>query len=34
MLPPPYQRPPGAEIPAMGFSAVLKILVMVDLLSS
>src|SRR6266852_5417006 len=27
MLPPPYQRPPGAEIPAMGFSVVLKILV-------
>jgi hypothetical protein len=27
VLPPPYQRPPGAEIPAMGFAAVLKSLV-------
>jgi hypothetical protein len=27
MLPPLYQRPPGAECPAMGFSVVLKILV-------
>jgi hypothetical protein len=34
MLPPPYQRPPGAEIPAMGFAVVLKILVKANLLSS
>jgi hypothetical protein len=24
VLPPPYQRPPGAEFPAMGFSVELK----------
>jgi hypothetical protein len=34
VLPPPYQRPPGAEIPAMGFAATLKILVKANLLSS
>jgi hypothetical protein len=34
VLPPPYQRPPGAEIPAMGFAVVLKILVKANLLSS
>jgi hypothetical protein len=34
VLPPPYQRPPGAEIPAMGFAEVLKILVKASLLSS
>jgi hypothetical protein len=27
VLPPLYQRPPGAEIPAMGFSVLLKSLV-------
>jgi hypothetical protein len=27
VLPPPYQQPPGAEFPAMGFSVELKILV-------
>lgn len=32
VLPPPYQRPPGAEIPAMGFAATLKILVKANLL--
>jgi hypothetical protein len=31
MLPPPYQRPPGAECPALGFSVVLKILVKANL---
>ena len=31
---PPYQRPPGAEIPAMGFAVALKILVKANLLSS
>jgi hypothetical protein len=34
VLPPPCQRPPGAEIPAMGFAATLKILVKANLLSS
>jgi hypothetical protein len=34
VLPPPYQRPPGAEIPAMGFAASLKSLVKANLLSS
>jgi hypothetical protein len=32
MLPPPYQRPPGAEIRALGFAALLKILVKANLL--
>ncbi len=34
MLPPLYQRPTGAEIPAMGFSASLKVLVKARLHSS
>jgi hypothetical protein len=34
MLPPLYQRPPGAEIPAMGFSVTLKSLVKANLLPS
>jgi hypothetical protein len=34
VLPPLYQRPPEAEIPAMGFAVSLKILVNANLLSS
>ena len=34
VLPPLYQRPPEAEIPAMGFAATLKSLVKANLLSS
>jgi hypothetical protein len=33
MLAPLYQRPPGAEIPAMGFAVGLKSLVKANLLS-
>lgn len=34
MLPPPCQRPPEAEIPAMRFAVVLKILIKANLLLS